>query len=449
MPASLLTSPAPTDDQVDRLFAEQRRLDPLGTRIHLWAAIVACFLAGWPTMFVEWALLPVLIVCLVRLTGHRRVPGPLLWDPRVRLLLALCAWMLVSILWTFGTRHEWTGDIRTLRFAWVVLFVYPVLDRRRVLIGALVAGLACGQFVQWGELLGQAISASMPSFHRAVGRHSGWWDPAVGGSVLCAALGLHVGALATSWNAPGRTRWLATAGVIATLVSIVLTGTRGAWIAAVCLLLAGVVLAACSSARRARVMIFGAGGAGVAIALMAAVILSGAWGVRDRLELGLREVRHAIDQGDYSSDTGMRIAMAQWAAREWRERPIIGVGAGGYRAWADRSMSREPDGTSRAGPSLPRPHAHAHNWYLHTLATLGVIGAAIMFTMVGLSIFSGLWWRGVLVRGYDAAPGFALLGLAFVGAFDSIHINQQTAYMLFLLVALCVKCRPALAEAEP
>jgi O-antigen ligase len=432
------TSPRYTFSDIDRLFVEQRGRDALGVRIHEWCAYVACFLAGWPTMVVEWATLPVLLACAIRLTGHRRVPGPLLWDVRVRLLFGL---------WTAGTRREWTGDIQTLRFAWLVLFLYPVMDRRREMITALVLGLACGQVVQGLDVIGHGLGVSWLDFKRAAGRHSGWWDPAVGGSVLSAALGLHVGALATTWAERGRTRWLALAGVAATLACIVLSGTRGAWIAAAGVLGAGVLLAAWRSPRRGRVLMLGGIGAAVAIASAGALVGSGALGVRERVDAGVREVRGALERGDYSSDTGMRIAMASWALREIAARPVHGVGAGGYRAWADGKIA-EASG-EKAGTVLPRPHAHAHNWYLHSLATLGLVGAGMLLAMVGLSVKSGLVWRGVAERGYDAGPAMGLVGLMLVGMFDTIHVNQQTAYVLYVLVAMCVACRPRLVGGAP
>jgi hypothetical protein len=49
---------------------------------------------------------------------------------------------------------------------------------------------------------------------------------------------------------------------------------------------------------------------------------------------------------------------------------------------------------------------------------------------------------GRLLALYDAGPPLALVGLAAAGLFDTIHVNQQTANLLFILLALCVPMRP-------
>ncbi|MBY0398295.1 MAG: hypothetical protein K2X91_17760 [Thermoleophilia bacterium] len=95
-------------------------------------------------------------------------------------------------------------------------------------------------------------------------------------------------------------------------------------------------------------------------------------------------------------------------------------------------------------------HALAHSWYLHTLATTGLLGAALLFGALILAIRSGLRGPrdGARPIGYDAAPPLGLIGLAAAGLFDTITINQQTAFLFFVLFALCLPTRPR-SEGEP
>lgn len=438
---TLVATDGAREREVDRLFGEQRARDPVGLKIHEALAMVACAGAWLPTTYVEWTALGVCVVCLVRLTGHIHVPGPLLKDWGVRWLMALAGFMLMSRAWTWSG-NDWVGDIQALRFAPLVLALYPVLERRRLLILAMVAGVTLGQLVQALDVAGHALGIGAIEFKRAAGRHSGWWDPAVSGSVLTCALGLHVAACAT-----GRGRERLVGGVLGglTLVSIVFTGTRGAWIAAAVMLGLGALLGAARSARPTRALVIGAGAMLAALGVGAAVVFSGALGVRERLDRGVSEVRAAMERGDYSSDTGMRVAMVRWGLREFAAQPVAGVGAGGYRAWADAHIARKVGAGER---ELPRPHAHAHNWYLHTLATLGVIGAVLMAGVVIVSVKSGLVWRGVPEHGYGAGPAMAIVGLAVVGVFDTTHVNQQTAALLWVMVAVCVGVRPRALTGE-
>src|SRR5690606_40313370 len=64
----------------------------------------------------------------------------------------------------------------------------------------------------------------LPTWNRLPGRNSGWWDPVIAGSLLTAALGLHLPA--ALW---GKKVWraLGIAGCAITLPGILATGTRG------------------------------------------------------------------------------------------------------------------------------------------------------------------------------------------------------------------------------
>lgn len=463
-------SPRQGDERIDHLFALQRQADPFGTRLHLFFAAAHCFLAGFPTTFVEWSGLPLLLVFVVRLFTHHRVIGPLFWDPIARLALAWAAWVAASRLWTAGSPADWLADAQHLRFGLLVALLYPVLDRRPVLIAALGLGLLCGQLSQAVHLVG--VRADLPAlvmWNRDPSRLSGWWDPVVGGSLLCAALGLFLPVAARGLRERGVRGWLAVVPVATTLAGIAIIGTRGAWIAAVLLLMfaaAGALWVQRRWWRDRWGRLLAAGAVLAAVLVIAAAV---APGIRDRFDAGVREVRRAID-GDYRSDTGRRIAMWRWACDEFAAHPVRGVGAGGYKPWADatletqRAERREARRSGQPHASLPRllppPHAHAHSWPMHTLATLGLIGAAIMVVLVAAAFRSTLG-RGaralampsadraqqarrmrLLSLSTDAGPPLALAGLTLAGLFDTIHINQQTANVLFILLALCVRFRP-------
>lgn len=423
MPAYQHFRTHPTPAEVDALFDLQRRSDPLGTRLHLALACIALVLAGFPTTFVDWAMLPLAACCLVRLITHFRVLGPLFWDPVARLTLALAAWAALSRFWTAGAAADWLGDFQSFRFAPAIVLLYPVLDRRRTLILALALGLLCGQASQWVHFTGVRLHLPALQWRRFDDRVSGWWDPVVAGSLLCAALGLALGA--RSERTPARL-----AGLALTLFSLVITGTRGAWIAAGALIgvAVAVVLAFPGAREPGRAPAFRRSAALalalVPILIVAAVLASPA--LRHRLERGVHEARAAITAGNYDSDTGRRLAMWKEAAAEFAAHPLRGVGAGGFLPYARAHA---------ADPSLPLPHAHAHSLYFHTGATLGAVGLALLLALLVAAMRSA--------RPHDPwtlTP--ALLGLALAGLFDSILINQQTANLLFILLALSVRYRP-------
>ena len=458
-PAAIATSPAlglpfrnsaPSREVIAELFRVQRGTDPIGMRIHEALAIACVFLAGWPTTYVELSYGPLLFCAAVRLTGHVRVPGPLLWDRVVQLLLGWIAFLFISKGWSPGSWHDWLIDFWMLRFALVIPALYMVMDRRPVLILALVLGIACGELSQLAHAAGIGFHISSLDWHRMPGRVSGWWDPVVGGSILCAGLGLHLSGFAL--GASVRERVIGAAGIGVTLACILATGTRGAWIGATLLMAIALGIAASRLKPRTRL---------IRLALVAAVLLAVAGGaawfsagpqIRQRIEQGRVEVSRAMTVGDYDTDTGMRIGMWRWAWMEFSQHPIIGVGAGGYKAWADRRLELErlPARAAQSATLPPEPRTHAHSLYVHALAITGLFGLGLLLGMILRAIAGGLRDPDSHRRltGYAAGPALALIGLLCAGLFDTIQVNQQTANLIYILVAMCLPSRPPVSS-EP
>jgi O-antigen ligase len=273
---------------------------------------------------------------------------------------------------------------------------------------------------------------------------------------------MHLGAAVFAPGARGR--WVGTAGAVGTLACIGLTGTRGAWLGAAALGAISLVIGAWRVRPARRVLWPLGAGAVLAAALAAAgiaVALSagGGSGLGARVRSGVGEVRAAFTSRDYTTDTGLRVAMWRWAWAAVKAHPGNGVGAGGYAAWC-RSLPAEQAAALGAPAETARNvHAHAHSWYLHTLATTGVAGAGPLFLMTALAVRAGLRSSDAVARAaparalghelldaYAAGPPLAILGLACAGVFDPITTNQQTSYLFWTLVALCLPMAAGLDE---
>lgn len=443
---------------VDSLFASLRERDPFGHRLHTFFAAAACFFAGWPTTWLELAWPGVLACCAVRLWSHHRILGPLVWEWPVRLAVLWAAWGALSLAWTAGPARAWAEEWGVVRYALLIPALWPVMNERRVLVAALAAGVLCGNLSQAAHALGRAAEIDWLTWSRFDDRNSGWWDPVVGGSVLCAALGLHLAALVLGRGARER----ATGGALAaaTLVGIAATGTRGAWIGAAgsvaFALLLGAARALRARAARAESITSGAAevsGTRVAVGAVAVLVCVGVvWlAAGPTIISRVRETRAEMDRavrGDLDTFTGQRLAMWGWAWRAVREHPVRGVGAGGFGAWVNRTGAA--DARERGDPAPgPLLHGHAHSWFIHAAATTGAVGLGLMLALAAASVWNGLReqrdapQRAAWSAGYDAGPALAMVGLAGAGLFDTVHVNQQTAYWLWLLVALCMKFRPA------
>lgn len=434
-----------TPEGVDALYRAQRERDALGVRIHEWLAMGACVAGMGPTSVADFAALPLLICFLVRMTGQHPILEPLGRDRVFWCAMAWAAWAYLSMLWSParalapGTR-TWLDDIQALHFVVLPLLLQPVLDRRAWLTMAIMTGLGLAQIMQLLHLIDVRTGMIGLPFDRDPTRVSGWWDPVVGGSMLTAGLGMWLAILIGARTTRG---WIVgVIGASVTLLGVLMTGTRGAWIASFLLVPAvvgaGIWLARDRTQFIRRVgvlMVIGIVAGGIAWATVGASI-------RERVELAVSDVRGTIERKDYKSDTGLRIAMWEWAIAAGKTHPMVGLGSGGYQPWV-RSQTKE---TARelGAPFNParRVHAHAHSMYLHTFATLGLVGVGILLAMLATSVWSGLRTHAE-AHATALAPAMGIVGLLLAGLFDSVTVNQQTSFLLFALIALCLQHRPS------
>ncbi|MFG0305623.1 MAG: O-antigen ligase family protein [Phycisphaerales bacterium JB040] len=407
-------------EEATRAFERQRARDAIGDRVMLWLACLGVAGLCGPTVVSELALAPLAVFFFVR--TFNTFPTWIHWfgQPMFLVALAFAAWQATTLLWTRDLRLG-LDELSETRWAVVGVLVWPIIHRRRTLLAALAVGFVMAHAAQVWQYADWKLGLHGPLYPPDPRRLSGWWDPVVGGSMLTAAVGLH---LPGAVFGRGRTRWLATAGLLAALVGVLATGSRGAWLASGALVL-GTLVFALARSRSRRALVAGAGGL-VALGIGLAVL----WGpVSSRVGQATAEIRD-VAQGDRRSDIGRRVDMAEWAGRAIVARPVGGVGAGGYRAWVE----------TREGPEV---FDHAHNSVLHLGATTGLVGLGLW----GLLVWVVMRNASIGVRrlgdpGGTSGPLFALLGFVLVSAFDVVHLNAQTAALMWLLAGMCPTWEP-------
>jgi O-antigen ligase len=141
--------------------------------------------------------------------------------------------------------------------------------------------------------------------------------------------------------------------------------------------------------------------------------------------------------------------MAWLAIEAVKERPLEGVGAGGYRAWTHACVVRRG-----WDPGDVPGHNHFHSAPLHNAATTGLIGLLLASLAAGVALYGGMTGLGPEgevsgVGSYAAGPAFALLGLLLAGLFDPVQLNAQTAAMMATLMGLCLVSRPSRMAPQP
>ena len=408
--------------------------DPFGDRVHVWLAMVWCFCLGFPTSMVEIASIPLIGFFVLRTPNIWRTWGSFAVQPLVLAIGAWVAWQAVTLAWS-PDLNRGLQELAANRWVWAIWVLWPVMHRRPWLIAAICVGFLVGNLSQVGHALGKAAGLDWLTWPRLENRNSGWWDPVVGGSLLTGVLGLHLPSAVMG----SRRRWIGLAGAAATLLAIFATGTRGAWIAAALLITLAIAVALARG-----IAVGGKAGRNVLIVVLAVAVVLGIAGVllrgtiTQRFEQGRREVAAALEQGDYTSDTGKRILMWKAAAQAVEAHPVRGVGAGGYQRWSLEHVRIN-------GQPLPPDaiHAHAHSASLHIAATTGLVGLALAGVVIALALQGGISeLRPSEIGTYAAGPAFAIAGLMLAGLFDPVHLNSQTGALLFTVLALCLESRP-------
>lgn len=365
-----------------------------------------------------------------------------LWRPPARVL-----WPALPYLGALALSAWWAPDwpaaaIETAR--WVVLALTLVLaaglsgrEARWVLLALLLAGA-----VEAVVGIRQALAGLGPeAFLLPGGRARAFGDfaqpnPFAGYMNLVWPVGLALALPALAWRRPhawgALDGWLAAAG-LATAglagVALVLSWSRGAWLAAAAGAAAmGVVWLAASLRPPVRPLML-AGLLGLAVAGLA--LLASERGARlpGGIAARLGSVSTTFSGWDVADAevhdanfaTVERLAHWQAAVAMWADRPWLGQGPGHYEAAYGRYRLNR----------WAAPLGHAHNYYLHALAETGLAGLVTFLLLLGATVAYAL--RAALTpRTWLAArlaPGVVgvLAALATHSLTDNLFVHDMTA----------------------
>lgn len=405
-------------------FVRMHRRDAIGDRVMLGLGTLGLVCLFGPITMAEIAMIPLFVFFLVRVINTFPIWIHGFGQPSVLVSIVLLAWMGLALIWS-EDRTQGLEEMGALRWLFAMGFLFPLIEKRGLLIGAMCIGIAIGQLGQVLDAFdGFGIEPIAALVENHEGRIAGWWHPVVGGGILVAAMGLHMPA--ALWGSC-RTRWIGIGGFTISAIGVLATGTRGAWGASVLLCVVGVVVML--FVRRVplkRIALVGALGA----------LLVGVTGfvIRDSIMIRINETRaelQEIETGDFSSYSGRRVRMAQEAISAFQSHPIQGVGTGSFEPWC-----------ASQGQAYG---AHAHNGALHVLATLGLVGGVIWAALLLVVLVNAYrWGMRPGAAAYAMGPMLGIVGLLFASLTDCVQINAHSVAMLGILIGLC----PAYAPGE-
>jgi O-antigen ligase len=396
-----------------------RAVDPLGHRVHIALAMLYVLLATLTTAPKDIAFVALLVCAVVRLAfgPTARCYAGLLRDRLWWLVLAWGLWHGLTILWS-PDRPQGLDELRAFRFVLTAFALWPVLGQTVWLITAFLVGVALQngvQLMQQLHWLGFEPGANE--------RLRGLIHPIQTGTVCTIALCWHV---ALMLRGGPRLAILGTLGGVLAGLGLVMAGSRGPWIAAA---LALTLMVPVTVARRP-----GSRRRGLVLTGVAILTLAAAWplagGMVSARVRQAREDLHFAAQGQYATDTGLRIASWIAAWRMARSAPLGGSGAGGFQR-----------GAEEAGlANYLREAEHAHSMYMHALGCTGAVGLLLVGGVVAVSV--GRAFRDPPNHPFVDGTPFALLSWYIGAVFDAYQLAGQMMAVLMFLLVLSVPGRP-------
>ncbi|MFF0866344.1 O-antigen ligase family protein [Nonomuraea sp. NPDC003560] len=315
------------------------------------------------------------------------------------------------------------GLARFLQVFVLVPVAVTVAVRQRsdlLLVGGAVAAVA---IVQAGLGCWQALTGSGASYAglpiRAVGTFGAGEVMALASVV---SFGLIIALAVALTGGPAR-RAAALVTAAALCPPLVMSLSRGTWLAVACAVAVMLVLRGARLAARAAV-------AAVAAAVLLTLLVGPGGGV---IAERVASITSSVDQPDRS--VADRYQLWQAAAGMWRDHPVTGVGPKGFAAWRDTyaplALSSGSDVEDPAGGYRRQPLLSPHNMYLLVLSEQGLLGLAAFALLVG-----GALVRALTRPGRSGPAGLAAAGFVTWLAVDFAYADIGGATSLVMSVML-------------
>ncbi|MBC7264632.1 MAG: O-antigen ligase family protein [Chloroflexi bacterium] len=358
-------------------------------------------------------------------------------------LVFLLVIMVASVLASTAAEPAVKEIIKWGEVLFVCLFVANVVDReaaRWLVLGLLVAGTLEGLYgiYQFGRSIGPEEFVLFGRFMRASG-HFYQPNPFGGymGLTLPLAYGLLLAGLSTTHEGrPTAVTWAAAVvGCTVMGAALVMSWSRGAWLGF------GVAALAVTLAHSRRTLLLGLLG----LVLIGLFLLLG-----DAALLPESLIQRVVDFVPYLSGVDIQAVevtdanfailerLAHWKAAwdMFSDHPWFGVGIGNYPVVYERY----------AIPRWQDPLGHAHNYYLNTLAEMGLVGLGAYVLFVGAALATA--WKAVRCsQGYWHGVALGAFGmfmhLSVHNFFDNLYVHSMGVQVGLLLGVIWLICRRA------
>lgn len=336
-------------------------------------------------------------------------------EPLVQAILLLCTLLLLGLLW--GELPE-NGRMKWLKYFILLIFIpfYSLLNRERLpwAIGGLVTGylivLTVGIY-QWLTLGVQGV-------------------PLMEMSYLSFSAMLGVGAImAVGFADMNRSKKLGILLWIVALALIFIQFNQNGRILLLAMLIAILLMAFLRYKIEIRKFI----GIFISVLLLTAIFAYNSSVFQDRLIQVKRDIE-LLQQGNYSSSLGYRLAMWDVGLHAIAERPLSGFGTGTPERYFDNTISTYKNGIYKDFPEFQKT-SHYHNDWIEIGMHVGIPGMmALLFLYWG--------WYQAFKRSHLEILGAGLVSYIILAGFtDAFLIFSKTPILLLMITAIAVSCQ--------
>ncbi|MEQ1815465.1 MAG: O-antigen ligase family protein [Nitrosomonas sp.] len=334
-------------------------------------------------------------------------------EPFVQAILLLCTLLLLGLLWS---ELPGNGRMKWLKYFSLLIFIpfYSLLNRERLpwaIVGLVTGylGVLLVGIYQWLAMEVQGI-------------------PLVGMSYLSFSAMLGVGAVvAVGFADMSQSRKL---GMLLWIVALTLLFFQFHQNGRV-LLLATLIAVLLMAFLRYKIEIRRFIGILISVLLVASIFAYSSPVFQDRLIQAKNDIE-LLQQGNYSSSLGYRLAMWDVGLHAIAERPLSGYGTGSPERYFDNTILTYKDGIYKDLPGFQKT-SHYHNDWIEIGMHIGVPGMlALLFLYWG--------WYQVFKRNRLAILGAGLVSYIILAGFTDAFIIFSKTPILLLLITGIIMC---------
>ncbi len=337
-------------------------------------------------------------------------------EPLAQAILLLCIVLLVGLSWS---EYSLQGRIKWLKYFFLLLFIpfYSLLNPARLpwVLGSLLAsyGAVLGLGIyQWQALDVQGIPALGMSYLSF-------------SAILGAGVVVSIGMACTVRVAWARGMLWLLAGAL--LFIQFHQGGRVLLLATLAALLLMALLRHSLDTRKLIAM--------VVSVLVAAVVFAYSSPVFKERFMLIKQDIALLQQGNFSSSMGYRLAMWDVGLHGIAERPLLGYGTGMAQVYFDRTIQTYKGGIYRELPNFQET-SHFHNDWIEIGMHTGILG------MSCLGFLYWAWYQSLRRRQLQIFAAGMLCYIFIAGLTDTFLVFSKAPLLLLMITAIALHWQP-------